>query len=107
MDKDPANAVRIAIAAFNYTVYIRQLLEQDNLMISAKKTGFLVSNATARKLLEEQLPTQGPGVHDVMRDLGVDCTAARLRRIGTIKARRSKASRKTRTKGHPTPTIQG
>ena len=93
VDRDPGNAVRIAIAAFNY---IRGLLEEDNLLISAKKTGFIVSNTTAKKLLLEQLPQQGPTVHDVMRDLGVDCTAGRPRRIATMKARRRKAGRKTK-----------
>ena len=93
VDRDPANAVRIAIAAFNY---IRQLLEEDNLRISEKKTGFIVSNSTAKKLLAEQLPKHGPKVHDVMRDLGVDCTRGRLRRIRAMQARRQKANRKTK-----------
>lgn len=39
---------------------------------------------------------RGPKIHDVMRDLGVDCTAGRLRRIQTMKARRQRASRKTK-----------
>ena len=93
VDGDPANAVRMAIAAFNY---IRGLLEEDNLMISAKKTGFIASNSIAKKLLVEQLPQHGPQVHDVMRDLGVDCTTSRLRRIMTMRARRGKAARKTK-----------
>ena len=92
VDRDPANAVRLAIAAFQY---IKGLLEADNLKVSDKKTGFLTSNATAKKLLLEQLPKNGPGVHDVMRDLGVDCTAGRLRRIATMKSRRFKANKKT------------
>ena len=93
VDRDPANAVRIAIAAFNY---IRKLLEEDNLLMSEKKTGFIVSNSAAEKLLAEQLPKHGPKVHDVMRDLGVDCTGGRLRRIRTMQARRQKANRKTK-----------
>lgn len=59
VDRDPANAVRVAIAAFNY---IRKLLEEDNLIISAKKTGFIVANSAAKKLLSGQLPKQGPGL---------------------------------------------
>ena len=92
VDRDPANAVRIAIAAFNY---IKALLEKDNLVISEKKTGFIASN-TAKKLLVEQLPQAGPKVHDVMRDLCVDCTGSRLRRIQTMRSRRFRAQKKTK-----------
>lgn len=91
VDRDPANAVRIAIAAFQY---IKSLLEADNLVISAKKTGFIASNSQAKRLLQEQLPDNGPTVHDTMRDLGVDCTAGRLRRIATMKQRRYKTQKK-------------
>ena len=51
IDRDAANAVRIALQAYDY---IKELLEEGN---------------------------AGPVVHDVTRDLGVDCTAGRLRRI--------------------------
>ena len=91
--RDPAQATRIALQAYEY---IRQLLEADNLKISAHKTGFIASNSEAKRLLQQQLPKDGPRVHDVMRDLGVDCTAGRLRRIQTLKGRRIKASRKTK-----------
>ena len=93
VDRDPANAVRLAIAAFNY---IKSLLEADNLKVSDKKTGFITSNNSAKKLLLEQLPKNGPGVHDVMRDVGVDCAAGRLRRIATMRSRRYKAHKKTK-----------
>lgn len=81
VERDPANAVRIALAAFER---IKTLLEQDNLKISEKKAGFVVSNTAAKRMLQEKLAADGPKVHDVMRDLGVDCTAGRLRRIMTI-----------------------
>ena len=93
VDKDPYNAVRIAIQAYEF---VKTELEKDNLKVSAQKTGFIVSNAAVKKILQEQLPKGGPRVHDVMRDLGVDCTAGRLRRIQTVRARRTKAARKTR-----------
>ena len=91
--RDPVQAVRIALQAYEH---IRQLFEADNLKISAKKTGFIASNSTAERLLQQQLPPEGPGVHDVMRDLGVDCTAGRLRRIQTLRADAARASRKTK-----------
>ena len=93
VDRDVENAVRIAIQAYNY---IKELLEEDNLKLSVKKTGFITSNVQAKRLLQRQLPSNGPRVHDVMKDLGVDCTAGRLRRIQTMKGRRSKAHKKTR-----------
>lgn len=96
VDRDPANAVR-AIAAYEY---IRTLLEQDNLKISEKKTGFLASNSAARRLLQERVPPTGPQVHDVMGDLGVDRAAGRLRRIQTMRSRRGKAARKSKKLGH-------
>ena len=49
------------------------LLEQDNLKISEKKTGVIASSNAAKRILQERLPPTGPRVHDVMRDLGVDC----------------------------------
>ena len=91
VDKDPHNAARIAINAY---ACVKAELEKDNLKVSEQKTGFIVSNATVKKILAEQLPEGGPKVHDVMRDLGIDCTAGRLRRIQTMKARRRKAGRK-------------
>ena len=91
VDKDPRNAARIAINAY---ACVKAELEKDNLKVSEQKTGFIVSNATVKKILAEQLPEVGPKVHDVMRDLGIDCTAGRLRRIQTMKARRRKAGRK-------------
>ena len=93
IERDPQNAVRIAIQAYTY---IKQVLEEDELKISEKKTGFVASNIEAKRLLQQQLPPGGPAVHDIMRDLGVDCTASRLRRIKTMKQRRRKAGGKTR-----------
>ena len=93
VNRDVENAVRIAIQAYHY---IKELLEEDNLKLSVKKTGFITSNVQAKRLLQRQLPSNGPAVHDVMKDLGVDCTAGRLRRIQTMRARRTKASKKTK-----------
>ena len=87
VDKDPHNAARIAIQAYDF---VRTELEKDDLKVSAQKTGFVCSNGAVKRILQEQR------IHDVMRDLGVDCTAGRLRRIQTMRGRRSKAARKTR-----------
>lgn len=72
-------------------------LETDGLVISTGKTRFVVSNAEAKRLLKEALPVDGPQVHDVMRDSGCDCTSGRLRRIMTMKSRRTKGGQKQET----------
>ena len=87
IDRDPPNAVRIAIQAYDP---VKRLLEEDHLQLSERKTCCVVSNNEAKRMLKEQLPAGGPQVHDVMRDLGVDCTAGRLRRIMTMKGKESK-----------------
>ena len=56
IERDPQNAVRIAIQAYTY---IKQLLEEDELKISEKKTGFVASNIEAKRLLQQQLPPGG------------------------------------------------
>lgn len=94
---DPQAPLAAKIYLFNAAYeHIKKLLQQDNLKISEKKTGFIVSSSAAKQILQERLPSNGPKVHDVMRDLGVDCTAGRLRRIATIRNRRGKAARKTK-----------
>ena len=93
VDRDPHNAARVAIQAYDF---VRNELEKDDLKVSPQKTGFVCSNAAVKRILQEQLPQGGPRTHDVMRDLGVDCTAGRLRRIQTMRGRRTKAARKTR-----------
>lgn len=85
VDRDPRNAVGVALQAFEF---IKKQLEMDHLKISEKKTGSVVSNVEAKRMLKDQLSADRPKVHDVMRDLGVDCTA--------VKGRRSKAARKSR-----------
>ena len=87
--------------------YIKELLEEDNLQLSTKKTGFIASNVEAKRMLQAQLPQGGPVVRDVMRDLGVDCTAGRLRRIMTMKNRRKKAGCKTRKLHYFEDTTKG
>lgn len=84
--------MRIAAQAYEF---IKAQLEEDNLKV-LQKTGFVVSNVEAKRLLKDQLSSDGPKVHDVMRDLGVDCTAGRLRRIQTMRNRRAKATRKNK-----------
>ena len=50
VDRSPQNAARIAIQAYEF---IKTELEKDNLKISEQKTGFIVSNAAAKRILTE------------------------------------------------------
>ena len=93
VDRDPHNAARVAMQAYDF---VKTELEKDDLKVSPQKTGFVRSNAAVNRILQEQLTQGGPRIHDVMRDLGVDCTAGRLRRIQTMRGRRTKAARKAR-----------
>lgn len=92
VDRNPQNAAYIAIQAYEI---VKGELEKDNLKVPEQKIGFIVLNATAKKILNDQLQTGGPRMHDMMRDLGIDCTAGSLRRLQTMKVRRRRAGRKT------------
>ena len=50
VDRSPQNAARIALQAYEF---IKTELEKDNLKISEQKTGFIVSNAAAKRILTE------------------------------------------------------
>ena len=68
-------------------------LEKLHLCISRKKSGFLCSNSSVAQKLRKALQhkSNAPKVHDVIKDLGLDATAGRLRRVGHQKVRRRKA----------------
>ena len=62
---------------------IEYLLEGAGLNLSLNKTGYLASSAAARKCL---LRSDGhPQVEDLMKDLGLDSSGARRRRVTTVK----------------------
>lgn len=78
IERVPSRAVNLAVRAYHY---LKEELEADVLLVPTSKKGFVVSNAEAKRLLQDALPAEGAQIHDVMRDLGCDSTSGRLRRI--------------------------
>ncbi|OLP87771.1 hypothetical protein AK812_SmicGene30979 [Symbiodinium microadriaticum] len=72
--------------------------------MSVEKSGFVVSSKELRtelRRLLRQLPEESPQVYDVMKDLGLDCTLARKRRLPVQRSRLAKAAkRRLRLFGH-------
>ena len=58
IDRDVENAVRIAIQAYHY---IKELLEEDNLKLSVKKTGFHHLECPSQKISPKTASQQWPG----------------------------------------------
>ena len=69
---------------------IEFLLERAGLEISINKTGYLVSSAEARRCLL----THRTEEEDLMKDLGLDSSGARRRRITTVKKRNLKGKKR-------------
>ena len=79
-------------------------LKPLGLSMSVEKSGFVVSSKELRtelRRLLRQLPEESPQVYDVMKDLGLDCTLARKRRLPVQRSRLAKAAkRRLRLFGH-------
>ena len=86
-------AVRMALCCREYST----ALERNGLILAKDKSGFLVSNPALKKELAIELRKRvvdPPAVVDVIKDLGMDGTCGRLRRLPTQKKRASKARQK-------------
>ena len=82
--RDPDFAAREALGAFRTLQF---QMEQAGLKLNADKTGFLTSSKEAARALKALLRDGDPAHYDVLRDLGVDSTAARKRRVSQIRKR--------------------
>ena len=82
--RDPDYVAREAILAFRT---LKQRLEQAGLKINSDKTGFLTSSKEAAKALDINLQPGDPQHHNVLRDLGIDATNSKRRRVAQIKKR--------------------
>ena len=86
-------AVRMTLCYREYST----ALERNGLILAKDKSGFLVSNPALKKELAIELRKRvvdPPAVVDVIKDLGMDGTCGRLRRLPTQKKRASKARQK-------------
>ena len=71
---------------------IKQGLESVGLQLSASKTGFLTSTVEAKESINLHRSEHQPKAHDLLKDLGLDSSGGRRRRIGTLQKRMLKGS---------------
>lgn len=90
--RDPAYVAREALLAFRA---LKAELEVAGLTINTDKTGFITSAKEVSKELNLLLTPEDPAHYDVLRDLGVDATATRRRRVMQVKKRFNKGSART------------
>ena len=81
---DPDYVAREAILAYRT---LRELLTEAGLKVNTDKTGFLSSSKETARALKLHLKEDDPQHYNVMRDLGVDATAGRHRRVTQVKKR--------------------
>ena len=84
---DPEEVAQQAVNAFRF---LRQELEADDLVISMKKSGFVISDKKLKGPMQSRLTADEPITQQVMRDLGCDSAGGNKRRIATLQARMRK-----------------
>ena len=70
--------------------YIGQKIEEEGLVLSAEKSGILTTDKEVEKWIKSVRKEHEPQVCRVMKDLGIDATAGRCRRIPTVRKRLKK-----------------
>ena len=81
---DPDYAAREAVLAFRT---LQHHLTAAGLSLNNDKTGFITSSKESAKALDALLKEDDPQHHNVLKDLGIDATNSRRRRISQIKKR--------------------
>ena len=71
---------------------IKYGLEKVGLQLSPGKTGFLTSTSEAKRSINLHRTEQQPKAHDLLKDLGLDSSGGRRRRIGSQQKRLLKGS---------------
>ena len=69
---------------------LRDQLKAAGLRVNNNKTAFIVTDKTTQLALAKRLAPDDPPIQTVMRDLGIDHSAGRRRRIATLKQRFNK-----------------
>lgn len=78
-----ADASAVSREALDGYEMLKQGLEDAGLKLSVGKTGFLASSVESKKALSLFRKDDQPRVHDLLKDLGLDSSGGRRRRIGT------------------------
>ena len=73
---------------------LKQGLESAGLKLSPSKTGFLSSTNECKRFINLHRTEDQPRAHDLLKDLGLDSSGARRRRIGTQQKRLIKGRRR-------------
>ena len=76
---------------------LRDNLQAAGLLVNGHKTAFIVTDKTIHKALAKVLEPNDPPIQTVMRDLGIDHSTGRRRRIATLQ-QRFKKNRQRRIK---------
>ena len=82
--RDADFAAREAVGAFRT---LKWQMEEAGLRLNTDKTGFLTSSKEAARARTALLQEGDPEHYDILRDLGVDSTAGRRRRVTQIRKR--------------------
>ena len=81
---DPVHLAQRTIQAWQH---LRADLTTAGLIVNSHKTAFIVTDRVIHKALEKVLGPDDPPIQTVMRDLGIDHSAGRRRRIATLQQR--------------------
>ena len=86
---DPHTVCKEALAGYEE---VKAGLEAVGLQLSPTKTGFLTSSAEAKREITLHRSDSQPKAHDLLKDLGLDSSGGRRRRIGNQQKRLLKGS---------------
>ena len=89
--QDATTVCREALAGYEE---LKKGLEQVGLKLSTTKTGFLTSTNECKRFINLHRREEQPRAHDLLKDLGLDSSGARRRRIGTQQQRLLKGRRR-------------
>ena len=82
--RTPESAAKKTLEAYRF---LKGLLEADGLLLSTKKTGYIVSDKKIKAAMKPLLQEGDAEVVDTMRDLGCDSSGGRMRRVKVLKSR--------------------
>lgn len=97
-----ADPIYVATQALQAYRTLQHHLTQAGLRLNTDETGFLTSSKEVGTALKGLLGPGDPSLFDVFRDLGIDATAAKRRRVTQIRKRFSSGS----TKGDPDSQVE-
>ena len=101
---DPVQLAQRTVQAWHQ---LRESLTTAGLVVNSHKTAFIVTDKTIHKELSKLLSPNDPPIQSVMRDLGIDHSASRRRRIATLQQRfRKNKQRRIRLRSLKLPNIR-